>query len=92
MLQSRKIRSIQDIPTLTKLTTPPAGYIDVEEAARLAGISRTLAYDYSKVGGRWENEGVTIYRPTKRGRWIRRDSLLAWIRGLGGPDLPTEGT
>ena len=92
MLHSQEIRQLQDVQTVPKrMTTPPVGYIDVEEAARLAGISRSSAYDMSKVGGRWESEGVTIYRPTKRGRWIRRDTLLAWVKKLGGPVPPTEG-
>lgn len=86
MLVSPQIHQMQDVQTVPKrMTPPPAGYIDVEEAARLAGVSRSSAYDLSKVGGRWEAEGVTIYRPTKRGRWIRRDSLLAWVRKMGGP-------
>lgn len=92
MLVSHKIRQMQDVQTVPKrMTLPPAGYIDVEEAARLAGISRSSAYDMSKAGGRWESEGVTIYRPTKRGRWIHRTSLLAWVQKMGGPVPPAEG-
>lgn len=91
LVSSQKIHQMQDVQTVPKrMTAPPVGYIDVEEAARLAGISRSSAYELSKVGGRWESEGVTIYRPTKRGRWIRRDSLLAWVQKLGGPGA-TEG-
>ncbi len=86
MLVSPQIHTMQDVQTVPKrLTPPPAGYIDVEEAGRLAGVSRASAYEWSKPGGRWEGEGVTIYRPTSRSRWIRRDSLVEWIRVRGGP-------
>lgn len=83
MLTSPQIRSIQE-PMPRKKQTPPSGYLTVEEAADMAGIGRTTAYTYSEPGGLWESEGVRIYRPTSRGKFIRRDDLVRWIEKRGG--------
>jgi hypothetical protein len=62
---------------------PPPGYISVDDAAKLASISRSTAFNYSQPGDVWDTEGVNIYRPTKRGRWINEADLLAWLKKRG---------
>ena len=83
MLTSPQIRTIQD-PMPRKKQIAPPGYLSVEDAADLAGIGRTTAYTYAEPGGLWESEGVRIYRPTSRGKFIRRDDLVKWIERRGG--------
>lgn len=85
MITSPQILSVRTVQTMPrKKTTAPPGYLSVEDAADLAGVGRTTAYTYSEPGGVWEAEGVTIYRPTKRGKWIKRADLVEWIRRRGG--------
>lgn len=84
MLTSHEIRPVRVSPMPRKKQTAPPGYLTVDDAADLAGIGRTTAYTYADPGGVWESEGVNIYRPTARGKFIRRADLLAWIKRRGG--------
>lgn len=76
------IQRVQVMPTKPRFTPPP-GYISVDDAAKLASISRSSAFNYSQPGDVWDTEGVNIYRPTKRGRWVNEADLRAWIKRRG---------
>ena len=84
MLTSHEIPTVRVSPMPRKKINAPLGYLTVEDAADLAGIGRTTGYTYAEPGGVWESEGVNIYRPTRRGKFIRRADLLAWIKRRGG--------
>ncbi len=59
------------------MPTDPPLLLNVTEAARLAGISRTTMYEsvLDKPGG------IEAFRLPTGARLVRREDLLAWVQG-----------
>lgn len=87
MQEYTAVNHVQDVRMPARKQAPLEGWISVEDAGKLVGVSRVTAYKLAAIGGEWETSGVRIYRPVERSTWVERASLLAWIKSKGGPEL-----